>query len=1004
MRHLITVIILFISIPLFAQVNGGSNIHYDVEFDRICLVDSIAPDTIIQFWRYTHANNPGSLVRDVTFDLSGAYNVQGTVISCKDYYANNTGSAVTPISTLELSTYEDSLIVNSSKTPVIRIPAYDRTGMQQWWTALGDTSNNRVKNILFWGDSNTEFFPDAFTIPLRDHLTAVLGDAGYGWMNARTDRQDHVDLIDYGTWYSAATTAAGLYALDGFDRTWYADSLDGLEYEFTPSSLLAGPDAAKSSARCNVVEFHYYGYDNSTQVRYEITNETAATSADTFTVSAGYNVQRVELPEWGYHDALFQAISGDSLRFMGMNFTTPDSLGRQGVKVHRIGHSGWTWGDYLYLNDTIFKQQIENLNTDLIIFQLGGNGFVEADADSLINKVRSVNDTIGIALLTPQVNAANDQTAAKIRDRKYWYLSKKYDTGFASLFQLHGDRVIGDSLGVYTAVGSAHFNPAGGRMNGRFIGQDLLAIPSKSTFLEAGTNISFTGSGTPADPLQVNSTASGAMAIGSAVSGGDEGAVLFVDASGNLDQDTTKIYFDSVNGKLGINTGQNVKGDFEVTGNVGSDIGNDVVLFGDNNATSATTLERLMMSGKGNFPLATSLNYDLVTGFDNGINATGSHIYNQITGLRQLQNASGSTANTINGLENFKASTGQVRWSGASGEDNFLNGTGAHTYNWATGFSNYQNAWGSYLYAHGRSNFGSYSGALNWCTAIGQECFLSLNAGNGDNNIGIGLEVFEDITQGSGNIGLGKRAAEGMTDTNVSDAIVIGTEAAENHTGASVDGDIFIGAGAGRNDNNSNTILIGEDVLATADNQIVIGDASSGHTELRSRNVAFDIDQSLSGLNGAQMRYDETADQFQAVLPALGEMFITAADPDTISITASTPAEGTDWTAGILQDFTYSAGRLTYTGADTIHVSVHASVSFSHSVNSSTIFGWVYQNGSQVTKSGFERLIGNGGDIGNAGSTCLLQLVQNDYIELFFDSSDTGSMIIKYANVRLHRI
>jgi hypothetical protein len=82
MRHLITVIILLISLPSFAQVNGGSNIHYDVEFDRICLVDSIAPDTIIQFWRYTHANNPGSLVRDVTFDLSGAYNVQGTLVKC----------------------------------------------------------------------------------------------------------------------------------------------------------------------------------------------------------------------------------------------------------------------------------------------------------------------------------------------------------------------------------------------------------------------------------------------------------------------------------------------------------------------------------------------------------------------------------------------------------------------------------------------------------------------------------------------------------------------------------------------------------------------------------------------------------------------------------------------------------------------------------------------------------------------------------------------------------
>jgi len=67
--------------------NPAHGIAYDLEYSVICLVDSIATDTINQFWRFTHANSPGTFTRDVNFDFSAPYTVAGTVLSCKEYYA-----------------------------------------------------------------------------------------------------------------------------------------------------------------------------------------------------------------------------------------------------------------------------------------------------------------------------------------------------------------------------------------------------------------------------------------------------------------------------------------------------------------------------------------------------------------------------------------------------------------------------------------------------------------------------------------------------------------------------------------------------------------------------------------------------------------------------------------------------------------------------------------------------------------------------------------------------
>ncbi|MCB0707423.1 MAG: hypothetical protein KDC34_19035 [Saprospiraceae bacterium] len=75
-------LVFWVFIILCGQISGQSGTRYDVEYARICLIDSIAPDTVNQFWRFTPSNTPGSYTRDITWDLSLSYVVSGTVKPC----------------------------------------------------------------------------------------------------------------------------------------------------------------------------------------------------------------------------------------------------------------------------------------------------------------------------------------------------------------------------------------------------------------------------------------------------------------------------------------------------------------------------------------------------------------------------------------------------------------------------------------------------------------------------------------------------------------------------------------------------------------------------------------------------------------------------------------------------------------------------------------------------------------------------------------------------------
>lgn len=124
-RAVVAIAFLFLASPLLAQDPAGSpSVFLDVEFDRICLVDSISPDTVNQFWRYTMANKPGEFTFDVQFDLSNPYTVQGTVLAC-EYNRPGFGEGST---------------TSSSRVPIIRQNA-----------APGPVDSN-----YFWLNSNLE--------------------------------------------------------------------------------------------------------------------------------------------------------------------------------------------------------------------------------------------------------------------------------------------------------------------------------------------------------------------------------------------------------------------------------------------------------------------------------------------------------------------------------------------------------------------------------------------------------------------------------------------------------------------------------------------------------------------------------------------------------------------------------------------------------------------------------------------------------------------------------
>jgi hypothetical protein len=204
--------ILLISILFsYSSLSAQSETTYDVEYQCICLVDSIAPGNVVQFWRFTQANNPGALALDYTFDLAGGYTVAGTVMGCNDYYlGDNVNSGGGTAGTLPIWTGANTLgnsslseasgVLSSSLTGALKLPAGTdaqdpvwSTGMLRYnTTTAGLQGYNGAERYLPWSDNDnftTAYIPysngSSLTTSADLGFYIVTGSNRLGVLNAK---------------------------------------------------------------------------------------------------------------------------------------------------------------------------------------------------------------------------------------------------------------------------------------------------------------------------------------------------------------------------------------------------------------------------------------------------------------------------------------------------------------------------------------------------------------------------------------------------------------------------------------------------------------------------------------------------------------------------------------------------------------------------------------------------------------------------------------------------
>lgn len=136
-----------------------------------------------------------------------------------------------------------------------------------------------------------------------------------------------------------------------------------------------------------------------------------------------------------------------------------------------------------------------------------------------------------------------------------------------------------------------------------------------------------------------------------------------------------------------------------------------------------------------------------------------------------------------------------------------------------------------------------------------------------------------------------------------------------------------------------------------------------------------------------------------------GELFNTQANGNTIAITAATPQLINGTNGGNLNSFTHSAGRLTYNGGGgTITVLVNVSLSGSFSVAASDIDIQVYKNGGAAANLQSFQTMTLATDIETISVSGIVKLSNGDYLELFADSTASGTLSIESLDFSIIQI
>ena len=211
--------------------------------------------------------------------------------------------------------------------------------------------------------------------------------------------------------------------------------------------------------------------------------------------------------------------------------------------------------------------------------------------------------------------------------------------------------------------------------------------------------------------------------------------------------------------------------------------------------------------------------------------------------------------------------------------------------------------------------------------------------------------------------------------------------------------------------------LTGGSILKTISNNQVTFSATGVYT----------VQLDLSGLNlnqdlwlGVTLGTDDEMSPRVQILPSpssvfsisssrsYGEMYASGSTTATaITLASAFVIMASPTTAGPLNNFTHSSGRLTYTGSATkvCRVSVSLTAYMTGTAAAGVTSYQIYKNGSPVAESQTQQYLSTTNIKGSVSLTSLVTLTPNDYLELWVTTDNTvRSLVIYYLNFNVTEI
>jgi lysophospholipase L1-like esterase len=333
-------------------------------------------------------------------------------------------------------------------------------GMKASLAAGGQADIVLLGDSLSYGPDTAPFGDDApalgsYRPAFTRDLQRVYGNAGAGFVGFAESRPS----------FGAGWTAGVINPSDpsphsGLDGQWLTDP--------GPRPAPAGGTLIAFADR---FELHYVAQPGGG--RLNLTRGTDGARIATLPIRSATKQVRTftyQFPTPDYYSAVrFQPIGSGPVTLLGWNRTNDNP----GVRVHRGANGGWSVSQYLQ-RDWTFDQELQRLNTDLVVIATGINEAAKTTDEytnqlgRLIDRIHAAVPDSGIVLVSPydfggsdvpRISGAMEQVAAARQ------------VGFINLYELGGPRAFYQQNG-YLSDG-IHFTDAGGEYVGGILARAI---------------------------------------------------------------------------------------------------------------------------------------------------------------------------------------------------------------------------------------------------------------------------------------------------------------------------------------------------------------------------------------------------------------------------------------------------------------------------------------------------------------------------------------------------